>query len=148
MHEPSLSQSLRRLGCFSGTLRPSSTPDPHYTPVADLPALRGKQGWHASIAVTPILSGQAHNRRRQCGLIQPRLWLIAHCRTRDAQHPADASFRVFALLLDVPHDLSSSRWAQYFPSAASFRSNLSTVRSATARFSRAFSVSSSFSRFA
>ena len=56
--------------------------------------------------------------------------------------------QVAELGFDMLKSLSPSRRAQYVPSATSLRISLSTVRSATAVFSQAFSASSSFDHLA
>ncbi len=116
--------------------------------MAHLPALIFKQRMNTAVSVPTVLTGQANDGAREDRLVRPWLRFIANRGSGDAQRTADTSLRVTVLLFDMLDGLSPSRRAQYFPSVTSLRISLSTVRSATARFSRAFSTSSSFSRLA
>ena len=60
------------------------------------------------------------------------------------EHPARSPLRRSELLTYTHHTTSSALGAQKFPLAASSRISLSSVKSATARFRRPFSRSSSF----
>jgi hypothetical protein len=71
---------------------------------------------------------------------------LALGRTVLPQHPAGPAFRYAKRRRDVPDAGAAAGGAQSFPEAASFRISLSSVSSATAFRSRAFSRSSSFSR--
>jgi len=62
-------------------------------------------------------------------------------------HPADPAFGRLQLQSDVIDASAAPRGAQKFPFAASVRIILSSVRSETARRSRAFSASRFFNRF-
>ena len=62
------------------------------------------------------------------------------------EHPARSPLRRPELLTYTHHTTSSALGAQKFPSAASSTISLSSVKSATARFRRPFSRSSSFRR--
>ena len=62
------------------------------------------------------------------------------------EHPARSPLRRPELLTYTHHTTSSALGAQKFPLAASSRISLSSVKSATARFRRPFSRSSSFRR--
>ena len=72
-----------------------------------------------------------------CPLLS-RAWL--------AEHPARSPLRRPELLTYTHHTTSSALGTQKFPLAASSRISLSSVKSATARFRRPFSRSSSFRR--
>ncbi len=63
------------------------------------------------------------------------------------EHTADPPLRHLQGEPDMLDAGTATRGAYQFPEAASFRISLSSVRSATARRSRAFSASSSFIRF-
>ena len=63
------------------------------------------------------------------------------------EYTADPSLRNLQSEPDMVDAGTATRGAYQFPEAASFRISLSSVRSATARRSRAFSASSSFIRF-
>ena len=65
-----------------------------------------------------------------------------------AQHPAGPTLRDPEPLTSMRHGSPPPGRAQNFPSVTSLRIWLSTVRSATARLSLAFSASSSFMRLA
>jgi hypothetical protein len=69
-------------------------------------------------------------------------------RPRLADNRTSTAFRDQRSRAHVRNARSLARRAQYFPSSASFRINLSRVRSDTAFFSRRFSRSSSFRRCA
>ena len=72
--------------------------------------------------------------------------LITKGRSSHAQRLTGAPLGHLTGLLDVSHRVALTRWAQYFPSSASFRMSLSSVRSATSFLSRAFSFSRSRKR--
>ena len=69
-------------------------------------------------------------------------------RTRLAENPTGTTLGNTQHLLDMMHADPTTGSAQKVPDAASFKMSLSSVRSATAFFSRAFSRSSSFRRLA
>ena len=90
-------------------------------------------------------------RQRQDGLGQPiligtgdnRITLRA---TRLADDPAGLAFRELILLPDPLDSLPAPFGAYKFPEEISFKTCFSSDRSATSRFSRVFSFSSSFIR--
>jgi hypothetical protein len=69
-------------------------------------------------------------------------------RPRLPGHPTCPTPRDSQALADMPHCAPPARRAHELPEAASFRIAMSSARSATKRFSRAFSRSSYFSRLA
>ncbi len=69
-------------------------------------------------------------------------------RSRLPQDSTSPALRNSQPLLDVSYGLAPPCRAQKFPEATSFRIALSNAWSATSLFSRAFSFSSSFRRFA
>ena len=69
-------------------------------------------------------------------------------RSRLPQDSTSPTLRNSQPLLDVSHGLAPPYRAQKFPEATSFRIALSNAWSATSLFSRVFSFSSSFRRFA
>src|SRR5215470_6238744 len=65
MHDPSVSQSLPRLGCLWGTLSPSRRQIRSTTLVVDGPAGLAQQGGDLAIAVAAVLPGKFDNISRQ-----------------------------------------------------------------------------------
>ena len=58
MHDPLVSQSRPRLGCFWGTFSPSRCPDPLDPRVADQPAGITQQRSDLAVAIAAVLPGQ------------------------------------------------------------------------------------------
>ena len=145
MHDPSLSHSRPRFGCRSWTFSPSCL-QIRSTRLCSPPALDAEHVRDASVAV-------AAESTREVATISPRsapsslaTFLARRWSCVAAEHPARAPLRRPELLTYTRHTTSSALGAQKFPSAASSRISLSSVKSATARFRRPFSRSSSFRR--
>ena len=147
MHEPSLSHNRPRFGCRLGTFSPSCL------------QIRSTRLWFTSqpsirsrfvIWRYPYLPNRLANRitsvRSADSSTQAPSSPDAESSaadpvrdTRDVQHRPES-------LTYMHHAPASALGAQKFPLVASSRISLSTVRFATARFSRAFSFSSSLKR--
>ena len=124
------------------------TPDSLHPILAYRPACVPQQRRDSSIAVPPVLRGRAHNRLRQRILIDPSHRTVSLRPPPWPQQPAGVPFRQ-AILPPCPlHRTTSPLRAQKFPGATSCKTCFSSDNSATSRFRRVFSFSSSFSRFA
>ena len=110
------------------------------------PAIGPQHGRDTTMAVAAILAGQADNRRSQSFLVIGDNTIASLRRSRLSQIPARPAFRETELLLNMGNTTPAALGAYQFPSAASFRTNFSKVRSATARRRQPFSRSSSFRR--
>ena len=127
-------------------LQPLLPPDPLHPLVVHPPALDVEHVRDASVAVAAESTRESHDITSErpsslaTFLARPlgRAWL--------PEHPARSPLRRPELLTYTRHTTSSALGAQKFPSAASSRIGLSSVKSATARFRRPFSRSSSFRR--
>lgn len=111
-----------------------------------MPALSSQQRRDPSVIVTPVLACKADDRGRQRLLIGGGDRLVALAGAGLSEGPAGPALENSVNLLDMQDAAPAALGAYLFPSAASFRIGLSSVRSAIARLSRAFSCSSSFSR--
>ncbi len=109
-------------------------------------ALSSQQGRDAPIAVTAVLARQVDDRGGQRLLVWSRYGLVSLCRARLTQHMASTTLGHTIFWLDMVDAVPAALGAYQFPSAASFKISLSKVRSATARLSRLFSCSRTFSR--
>ena len=117
--------------------------------VVHLPPLVPEQCSDPAISVPAEPYCQHDNVSDQRLFIVQGLQSSALCRSGLIDHPAGPALRDCGQHpLDVLHALAAIGRAQKFPSAASFRICLSSARSATVQFSRAFSCSSLLSRFA
>ena len=92
------------------------------------------------------LDGECRDVRRQGRLVIRLHGLLPLRGTVLVQNPAGEAFRYPVLRHHMVDTGAATRGAQKFPDAASFRISFSSVRSDTARRSRVFSASSSFSR--
>ena len=127
-------------------LQPLLPPDPLHPLVLHPRALDAEHVRDASVAVAAESTRESHDITSERPLVtrhfpRPalgRLWL--------PEHPARSPLRRPELLTYTHHTTSSALGAQKFPSAASSRISLSSVKSAIARFRRPFSRSSSFRR--
>jgi hypothetical protein len=90
--------------------------------------------------------GEVGDPSRQRLLIFPDLGRMPLHRPGLAQHPACPAFTHAQFFLDVIHRFTPTRRAQKFGRAASRRIDLSSSASASRRFNRAFSCSSSLNR--
>lgn len=135
-------------GLFRRHLQPFSPPDPSHTLGIHMPALSAKQGCDPAIAVTAKLAGKVDNRFGKRRFVIGDLGNITLGRSRLTKHATGTPFRNAKCLLDMMHADPTTASTQKFSDAASFRMSLSSVRSATAFLSLAFSRSSSFRRLA
>ena len=146
MHDPSLSHSRPRFGCRSGTFSPSClqirSTRLWFTPQ---PSMR-EHVRDASVAVAAESTRESHDITSERPLVTRHFPRPALGRAWLPEHPARSPLRRPELLTYTHHTTSSALGAQKFPSAASSRISLSSVKSATARFRRPFSRSSSFRR--
>ena len=129
-----------------GDLQPLPPPDPLYPLDVDRPALRPEQRRDPAIAVTAVLAGEPDDGRCQSFFIVSRCGPLALGRAVLADNLAGAALGDPEPILQMRDTAPATSGAQKFPSAASFKISLSNVNSATARFRRWFSLSSSFSR--
>lgn len=113
-----------------------------------MPSLSTKQCRDPTIAITPKLAGEIDNGFGKRRFVVGYFGNMPLGRTGLAKNMTGSTFGNAKRLLDMMHTDPKTGGAQKFPDAASFRMSLSSVRSATALFSRAFSRSSSFKRFA
>src|SRR5262249_60449027 len=79
MHDPSVSQSLPRLGCFGGTFSPSRR-QIRSTRLSFYPARLAQQFGDLAIAVATILPGKRDNVGRQTLLVVTTARDLALCR--------------------------------------------------------------------
>ena len=133
--------------CLAGTFSPSrrqirST----RLSLTSQPARRSQLG-DLAIAIAAILPGQLDEVGCQPLFIITALRDLTLCRTMLAERGTGATLGDGQLPSNVLDASAATRRAQKFPLAASCRISLSSVRSDTARRSRVFSVSRSFSRF-
>ena len=127
-------------------LQALAPPDAFDTLVVHAPAFRAQQRRDPPITIAAILPGQADDsRRKRCFIIRDD-WLIALRRPWLAKNLTGMAFTHPVRPPNVPHTATAALGAYQFPSAASFKISLSSVRSATARLRRAFSRSSSLKR--
>ena len=125
-----------------------TAPDALDPVLANLPATGPQQRSYPAVAVAPVLGRQGDNGLGQHILVSPDRRDIALGSPRLADDPASMAFRQPILLLDRLNRLPASIGRYKFPSATSLRICFSSDRSATSRFSRAFSRSSSLNRLA
>ena len=128
-------------------LQPFALPDALDPFVVHVPARLVQQRRHRPVAVTAILRRQLDDVRRQRVFIGPSARDLPLCRAVLTERATGAALRYAKRLSHAIDALPAARRAQKFPRAASVRMSLSSVRSETARLSRAFSFSSSFKRF-
>ena len=128
-------------------LQPLLPPDPLDALVVHRPAGSFQQCRDTAVAVAAELGGQRDDVGSQSCLIMRRRRHLALCRAMLAENPAGPPLRHAKLAHHMLDTGTAAGGAYQFPLAASVRMSLSSVRSETARLSRAFSVSSSFRRF-
>jgi hypothetical protein len=135
-------------GLSGWNLQPLASPDPLDPLVVDDPACRrAQQGGDLAIAVAAVSADQFDDVGDELLLIVATARNPALGRAVLPEYTADPSLRNLQSEPDMVDAGTATRGAYQFPEAASFRISLSSVRSATARRSRAFSASSSFIRF-
>ena len=131
---------------FRWDLEPFALPDPFDTLVVHVPTRVAQKAGDNPISVAPVLTSQDDDVLGQllfAGSALRNLALRGSVLTKNAAGPA---LRYAQALPHLVNALATTRRAQKFPLAASARMSLSKVRSDTARRSRWFSFSSSFSR--
>ena len=126
---------------------PFSPPDALDALDVHCPARRAQQRGDLAIAVASVSADQFDDVGDELLLIVASARDPALGRAVLPQHTADPPLRHLQSQPDMLNAGTATRGAYQFPEAASFRISLSSVRSATARRSRAFSASSSFIRF-
>lgn len=135
------------LRLFGWNFKPLASPDPLDPLVVDHPAGgRSQKLRDLPAAVAAILASEFDNVGGQSFfVISPRRRPPLR-RTVLSEYPANPALGQLQLRSDVINAGAAARGAQKFPFAASARIILSSVRSETARRSRAFSASRSFNR--
>src|SRR5437868_6262068 len=110
-----------------------------------LPVLGSQERRDPAIAVPRMMPHQLQHPFHQRSIPVRIAREIPLCRTRLSEHLARPTLRhLLQGRLRLLHRLPAARRAYHFPLIASSRICLSSVRSATAFFSRRFSISSSF----
>jgi hypothetical protein len=127
-------------------LQPFTSPDALDPFVVHLPACVVQQAGDHAVAIAPVLIGQLDDIVSQTLFVGLALGRLALRGSMLAQCTAGPALRYAQFLPHLVNALAATRRAQKFPLAASVRMSLSSVRSETARRSRWFSFSSSFSR--
>ena len=128
--------------------QPLPTPDSLDAIVTDQPAGRPESRRDASIPIPAILARQRDNRLRQRPFVVAMRGAVALRAAPLTEQSTRLPLRQSMALLRGRHRLATSVGAQECPWATSRRICFSRDSSATTRFSREFSFSSSFSRFA
>ena len=139
--EPALLRLLLR------HLQPLPSPDPCDPLAVHHPAGTTHHRRDAAIAVAAVLEGERDDVSGKRRLIVTGLGDLALRGAMLAENPACKTLRDAVLDDDSVDASTTTGGAQKFPEAASFRISFSSVRSDTARRSRVFSASRSFSRF-
>ena len=129
-------------------LQPLPTPDALHAIVADDPAGLPEQCRDSAIPIAPVLAGQRDNRLRQRPFIVAVRRAVPLRAAPLAEQATRLPFGDPVTLLGRRDRLTASVGAQEFPWATSRRICFSSESSATTRFSRVFSFSSSFRRLA
>src|SRR5262249_3860510 len=139
----------RLLRLFAGLLRPWAPPAPGAALGAAGPPLPPQQGPDPPVAVARVLTHQfQHPRHQPPFLLGGCLRPLPLRRALLPQHATGAPFRGPESLLEEAHGLPPLRGRQNFFCTTSWSICLSRANSATRRFSRAFSASSSLSLLA
>jgi hypothetical protein len=129
-------------------IQPLAPPDPLDPLVIDDPARRATQQLDdLAIAKAAVLAGEFDEVGRELRLVvaAPRDLSLGRAMLR--KHAADPPLGQLQLTTNMLGAGQAARGAQKFPRAASFRMSLSSVRSDSARQSRLFCASNSFSCF-
>ena len=135
------------LRLFHWHFQPLSPPQSLNALVVNLPTCISQQRGDPTIAISAILTGQLDHVGHQPFFIRATNWYLTLSGSVLPQNATSAAFRDIQLSTNTINASTATSGAQKFPFAASVRISLSSVRSETARLSRAFSFSSSFSRF-
>ena len=123
-------------------------PDPSNALVVHMPASVLEQLRDPLVAVAPVPGRQLDDRKGQRVLIVAALRLSPLRRSMLLQNTAGPALRYAEPAAGMVDELTLARGPYQFPEAASFKIALSSSASARRRFSRAFSFSRSFRRFA
>jgi hypothetical protein len=142
--QPQAASRLLSLGDFQALPAPDATD----AVFANIPPSLVEEGRDPAIAIPTILRAQGDDGLRQRIFISSNRGNVALRSPRLADQPARMTFREAILLPDAPYRLPASVGRYKFPEAISLRTCFSSDRSATNRFSRAFSRSKSFIRLA
>jgi hypothetical protein len=133
---------------FPRYFQPLATPDPLDAMTANLPPRLGRQRRDPTIAITPIPRRQRDDHSRQRIFVGSDNRGVSLRSAGLADDPASTTFGQTILSPNAFNSLPVSLGAYKFPEATSLRTCFSSNRSATSRFKRTFSRSSSFIRFA
>ena len=135
------------LGLLLWNLKPLSSPQPFNTAIADGPTCFSKQCCNPAITVSAKLSGQLDHIRNKPVFISVSFRDMSLCRAVLPQCSTRSPFRDFELAAHMINASTTTSGAQKFPLAASFKINLSSVKSDTALLSCSFSFWRRFSSF-
>ena len=133
---------------FLRDLEPFSSPDPLNPLVVNTPAPVSKQSGDPAVAVSSETTRKIDDLPGKRLFITGRFPPAPLRRSRLVKHPTCSALSYLQAGSNMTDAFAATGRAQKFPSAASFRISLSSVNSATARLSLAFSFSSRFSFFA
>ena len=139
-------QELALLGLRGKHLQPLPPPDPFHPLAVHRPAGLPQQGGDPAVAVAAVPGGKGDDGGGQRRLVLGRARRLALRGAVLAEDPAGPPLGHAEIGHHVLDAGPAAGGAQKFPRAASARIILSSVRSETARRSRAFSASSCFSR--
>src|ERR687885_1277212 len=134
------------LGLPPGHFEPLAPPDALDPLLVHEPARLLQHGRDLAIAKAAVPTREFDDVGRELRFVVSAPRALALCRAVLTERPTGAALGDGQLPSDMLDAGASPRGAQKFPRAASCRMSLSSVRSAMARRSRAFSVSRSFSR--
>src|SRR5665213_3526565 len=129
---------------FPGYFQPLTPPDALHAISADGPACFVEQRRDPSVAVTAVLRCQLNDGPCQRVFIGANNDSVTLRAAWLADDPAGLAFRQIVFAPNALNSLPAPFGAYKFPEAISFRICFSSDRSATSRFSRAFSFSRSF----
>ena len=134
-------------GLFLRDFQPLLPPDPFDPLMVHMTAAVVQHPGDHAISIAPELSRQLNDVISQLLFVRQATGNLALRGTMLPEGAASPALRHAKGLPHMIYALTTAGRAQKFPRAASVRIILSSVKSDTARLSRAFSVSNSFSRF-
>jgi uncharacterized protein (DUF1501 family) len=134
------------LGIYADIL-PLASPDSRHPFGVHPPPSVPQHRRNPTIAIAAVLDSESYDVGCQGSVIIGSTGLLALRGTMLAQNQASEPLGDTVFDDNMIHAGAATRGAQKFPEAASFRVSFSSVKSETARRSRVFSASSSFSRF-
>ena len=111
MHDPSLSHSRPRLGCFFGNLQPLAPPDPLDPLVVDQPARIPQQRRDLAVAVTAIKTGEFNDVGGQPFFVFTAPRGLALCRAMLAERRASATLGDMQFMSDMLDTGAATRGA-------------------------------------